>query len=264
MAIITVSRGTYGGIKDLVEHLSQTLGYRLLSREELLSESAAQFGASERQLESALKYRPGFLEGRGMKKLHYIYCVQATLAKAVRGDNVVYHGQAGNVLLKGVAHHLRVRAVANMEYRIEAVMEQCQFTREKAAEYIRELDQERDNWVKWVYGVEADDPHGYDVVVNLERLSVESAATIIADTARRDFKTTPESQTALDDLVIASEARARIGLDSGIADDRLEIEAHDGTVTITTHVRSLPYEDRILELVGQLPGVKDIQFEIAD
>lgn len=264
MAIITVSRGTYGGIKDLVEHLSQTLGYRLLSREELLSESAAQFGASERQLESALKYRPSFLEGRGMKKLHYIYCVQATLAKAVQGDNVVYHGQAGNVLLKGVPHHLRVRAVANMEYRIEAVMEQCQFTREKAAEYIRELDQERDNWVKWVYGVEADDPHGYDVVVNLERLSVESAATIIADTARRDFKTTPESQTALDDLVIASEARARIGLDSGIADDRLEIEAHDGTVTITTHVRSLPYEDRILELVGQLPGVKDIQFEIAD
>lgn len=264
MAIITISRGTYGGIRDLVEHLSQTLGYRLLSREQLLSDAAEQFGASESQVESALKYRPGFLEGRGMKKLHYIYCVQATLAKAVQGDNVVYHGQAGNVLLRGVPHHLRVRAVANMEYRIDAVMERCQFTREKAVEYIRELDEERDNWVKWVYGVEADDPHGYDLVVNLERLPVASAAAIIADTAQRDFQTTPESQQTVDDLVIASEARAKIGLDKGISDDRIEITVHSGIVTITEHVRSLPHEDRIRELIGQLPGVRGIQTKIAD
>ncbi len=264
MAIITVSRGTYGGIKDLVECLSEALGYRLLSREQLLSDAAEQFGASQSQLESALKYRPGFLEGRGMKKLHYIYCVQATLAKAVQGDNVVYHGQAGNVLLKEIPHHLRVRAVANMEYRIEAVMEQCQFTREKATEYIAELDRERDNWVKWVYGVEADDPHGYDVVVNLERLPVESAATVIAETAQRDFKTTPESQRAMDDLVIASEARARIGLDRGISDDRIAIAVRDGIVTIKGHVRALPYEDRVRQLIGELPGVKEIQSEIAD
>ena len=34
MAIITVSRGTYSGGKNLAESLSQKLGYRSLSREE--------------------------------------------------------------------------------------------------------------------------------------------------------------------------------------------------------------------------------------
>jgi cytidylate kinase len=263
MAIITLSRGTYGGVKALAQDLSQTLGYRLLSREELLAEAAQEFGASQSQLESALKYRPGFLEGRGMKKLHYVYCIRALLARAVQGDNIVYHGQAGNVLLEGVQHHLRVRVVANMGYRIQAVMEQCEFTREKAIEYLGELDKERDNWVRWVYGVEADDPHGYDVVVNLERIPAESAIAIIAETAQRDFQTTAESQRALDDLVLASEARAKIGLDKGISDDRIEIEAHDGVVTITANVRSLPHEDRIRELLGQLPGLRDIQSKIA-
>ena len=43
MAIITISRGAYSGIEALAERLREELGYRLLSREELLVNTAKEF-----------------------------------------------------------------------------------------------------------------------------------------------------------------------------------------------------------------------------
>ncbi|NIM52816.1 MAG: BON domain-containing protein [Gemmatimonadales bacterium] len=262
MAIITLSREAYSGVTNLAERLSEELGYRLLSREDLLADAAKEFGALQSQLESALIHRPGFLEGRGLKRLHYVHCVRAAMAKAVQADDLVYHGEAGHLLLKGIPHHLRVRVLANVEYRIEAVMEQCDLTREKAIEYITQLDEERNNWVQWVHGVDMNDPATYDLVINLEHIPVPSAASLVAQMAARDFRTTPQSQKTVDDLVLASEIRARIGLDRSISDDKIEVDAKDGVITITVNMRYLADADKVKQLASQIPGVKDIQSQI--
>jgi len=262
MAIITISRGMYADVEDLAEHLSETLGYRRYTREELLVDAAKRYGASESQVESALENRPGFMAGRGVNKLHFIYCVQATMARAVQADNVVYHGQSGHLLLGLIPHHLRVRAAAKMEFRITAAMERCNLSREKAIKYIKDADDSRNSWIKWVHGVEADDIRSYDLVVNLERVPIETAAAIVADTAKRDFQTTPESQQMLDDLVVASEIRARIGLDRGIADEKVGIEAHNAVITISANVRSLADVQKVKELALQIPGVKKVETNV--
>jgi cytidylate kinase len=262
MAIITISRGTYAGVRSLTELLSKELGYRSYTREELLKDSAKWYGASQSLVESALENRPGFLEGRGLRKLQYIYCVQATMARAAQPDNLVYQGQAGHLLLRGIPHHLRVRAAASMAYRITAAMEVCNLNREKATQYIKEADEARNRWIKWVHGVEADDIRTYDLVINLERVPVETAAGIIAQTARRDFQTTPESQQMLDDLVISSEIRAQIGLDRNIADDKIGIEAKNSVVTISAKVRSLADVQRVEQLASKIPGVKQVETKV--
>ena len=262
MAIITISRGTYSGGRTLAECLSKDLGYRLLSREELLTSTAKASGASEQELESALAHRPGFLEGRGLGKLHYIYDVQASLAKAVQSDDIVYHGQAGHLLLKGIPHHMRLMVVANMKYRIAAARRRSHLTRDKAIQLIRELDEQRDKWVQWVYGVDRKDPTLYDLEINLERIPIQHACAMVADAARRDFQTTPESQKMVDDLVFSSDIRARIGSDPDISDHRVEVEAADGMVAISGTVRSSRDMERVRELVEQIPGVKDIESKL--
>jgi len=259
VSIITISRAAYSGIEDLAERLSEELGYGLLSREELLVNSAREFGASENQLASALKHRPGLLEGRGLTRLHYIYCVQATIAKAVQGDNLVYHGEAGHLLLKDVPHNLRVLVVAGREARIATVMDKCSLTRDKAIEYAKTLDEERDKWVAWVHGVDMRDPATFDLVINLANIPVPSAVEIIAQTVRRDFQTTQRSQQIVDDLVLASEIRAKIGLDRDIPDERIEVAASDGVVTITTGARYLADADRVKQVAMGIPGVKEVE-----
>jgi osmotically-inducible protein OsmY len=257
MAIVTLSRGTYGGVKQVAECLSERLGYGLLTREELLTACAQEYGATPTQLESALMQRPGFLEGRGLRRLRYIACIQAALARRVQGDNMVYLGQAGHLLLKGVPHLLRVRVVANVEHRIAGVMQRTDFSRDRAIQYLREMDEERDNWVKWVYGVDYNDPTNFDLAVNLARVSVARACSIVIDTVTQDFQTSPEAQQVLDDLAIASEVRARMGLDPGIGDERITVEAKAGVVTITADTRHLAEAEKVKELARRIPGVTD-------
>ncbi len=262
MAIITICRGTYTGAKEFAEHLSQHLGYRLQSREELLTETSRLFGASEDQLESALAQRPGFLEGRGLKRRQYLHYAQATMAKAVQGDNIVYHGQAGHLLLPGIAHHFRLRVVADMEYRIKVTMEAGLPNRDRAIEDIRDLDKKRSSWMKSIHGVDINDPTAYDMVINLERVPYEVGAAMVAKAVELDFQTTPESQQVVDDLVLASDVRARLGLNSDISDDRLQIAAHKGVITIAASVRSHADVERAKEFVQQIPGVEQVQSEL--
>ena len=258
MAIITISRGTYSGGKELAEHISKELGYRLLSREQLLTDAAKEFGVSEDKLETALTFKPSFLESLSLRRIHYICYVQAAMAKEVQTDNVVYHGQAGHLLLHGVPHHLRLKVVADMEYRINEAIERSNFSRERAIKYVHTLDEERDRWVKAIYGVDRNDPSTYDVIINLEKISISAASDIAKQLATTEFKTTPESQKIVDNLVMASEIRAKIGLHRHIHDDNLEVEVEDGVVTLCGTVRSSVDADMIRELVRELPNVKDI------
>jgi len=262
MAIVTISRGPYSGIKALAVRLSEDLDYRLLSREELLASTAQEFGALESQLESALTHAPKFLEGRGLGRRHFVYCVQAAMAKAVQRDNVVYYGEAGHLLLKGIPHHLRVRMVANMEDRVGAAMERCSLRREKAVQYIQESDKAVEKWVKWVHGVDINDLATVDLAINLEHIPIQSACALIAETADRDFQTTPQSQKIVDDLVIASQIRAKLGLDRKTSDERIAVEADDGVVTITVNMRFAAEVHRVRDLVSQIPGVKAIESKI--
>ena len=73
-----------------------------------------------------------------------------------------------------------------MAYRVSAAMEVCNLNREKATKYIKEADEARNRWIQWVHGVDADDIRTYDLVINLERVPVESAAAIIQTPRDRD------------------------------------------------------------------------------
>jgi cytidylate kinase len=263
MAIITISRGTYSGGLMIAECLGKALGYRLLSREELLEGAAREYEASKSQLADALQQKPGFLQRGRLTKLHYVYCVQAALAKQVRNDNVVYHGYAGHLLLQGIPHHMRLKVVSDMDYLERAAMKRGNMSEDDARARIAELDRTRDEWVDWVYGADRNDPATYDLVVNLERIAPKSVCTLVVDTVKRDFVTTPESQRAIDNLVFTSDIEAQIGLDSEINCDRIEVSMDAGVVTISGTVGSLHDADRIRNLVRKKPEVKDIVSKMA-
>jgi cytidylate kinase len=264
MAIITISRAAFSGVEELAKLLATEMGYRICSREELLARAAEDFGALKSELESALIHRPGLLEGRGLKKLKIVNCARATMAAVVRDDDIVYHGEAGHLLLGPLPHHLRVRAVAPMDQRVTRAMPLCGLPRDKAEQYVRDLDEKRNHWVQWVHGVHMDDPRTYDLGVNLERIPLPSAVRLIADAARQDFQTTPESQEAMADFALACEVQARVGLSSNVAAERMEIAASGGVVTIRTTARYMADAEAVGDLARKIDGVTDVRSELQE
>ena len=177
----------------------------------------------------------------------------------MQSDNVVYHGHAGHLLLKGVPHVLKIRVIASMEQRIKAAMESQGLAREQAMDHIARVDAVRAKWTKYLYGADWTDPQLYDLVVNLDQMSVANACEVVRAAANlEEFRTTPESQRMMDDLVIASAARAKIAAEKGIGDAEVEVEAHGGVATVGGTVGSLDEADRIKQIARETPGVVEV------
>jgi len=262
MAIIAISRGTFSGGKYLAESVAARLGYRCLSREELLLSTARRYAVPEYALTAALDNEPGFPVGMNLRRIQYICYVRATLAKEVKYDNVVYHGQAGHLLLKGVPNLLKVRVVADMEFRIRAAMEQYQVSREAATVLIRKIDGDRAMWAKTIYRVDWEDPSQYDLVVDMATMSTAEACDWMIRTIRSNLKPTAESRKMLRDFVLGTNVRARIAGHEAIHDSDIEIEADDGLITIKGKADSVGEAERIAEVARQSPGVREVKSEL--
>ena len=258
MSIITISRGTFSGGQRLAECIAEKLDYRPFARE-VLVKAAKKYGIDEDKLYKSLTQKPGFFDRHGLERTHYAVYIKEALCKEVQGDNVVYHGYAGHLLLKGVPHVIKVRVIANIEQRISAAMDRNKFSRDQAIEYIEQVDAARAQWVRYIYGVDWTDPSIYDIVINLDHVSISSACEILYTTVNLDdFKSTPESQRIMDDLVISSGVRAKIASEGNIGDAEVEIGAHAGVVTIYGIVGTLAESDIIKRIANQTPGVTDI------
>ena len=72
MAIITISRGSFAGGNALAQCLAQRLGFPALSREQLLQQTARDFGISEKELSGALDATPPFWQQMPGKRLAYV------------------------------------------------------------------------------------------------------------------------------------------------------------------------------------------------
>jgi cytidylate kinase len=258
MAIITISRGTFSGGQTLAECLAEKLGYRCISRE-VIVRAAGQYGAPLEKLSDALAEPPGFLERLTTERVHYLAYIRAAIYKEVRNDKVVYHGHAGHLLLREIPLVLRVRVIADMEFRIKAAMERSNLSREKAIKFIKDIDEKRVKWTRFLYHADWYDPALYDIVINLEHISIDDACGLVSYIASLDkFKSTPETRKIMDDMVLSTEVRAAVAREAGNSDGGIEIEADGGAITISGSVGSLVEADKIREIARKMTGVKEI------
>ena len=263
MAIITISRGTFSGGKALAERLAERLGYPCLSREEVLGHAAKEFGIAGEDLAAAFSEPSLLWEQVPGKRIAYLKCVTAAILRHAEQGSLVYHGHAGHLLLRGISHVLRIRVVADMEFRIKAAMDRLNLTRDGAVAHIGKIDNERRKWSRFLYGIEWEDAHLYDVVLNLDRLTLDGACeTIIRMTALYEFKVSPASQKALEDVTLSSRVWAALAKNDLTRKVAIRVSAQGGRVTIEGSVGSQKVVDAIPEVVRQVEGVREIRNEV--
>lgn len=256
MAIITISRGTFSGGKDLAQCLAQRLGYRSIDRETIIANASA-CGTSEEKLHEAIDKPPGFLDHFTEERRRYMTLFQACFAEEARRDNLIYLGNAGHLMLHGVSHVLRVRIIAPMEHRTRVVQESLHVSRGEAMAYIEKKDRDRARWTRFLYGVDWSDPVLYDLIINLERISIDEACSTVSSLAGEEsFRLTPESQASIENLALSSRVRAALLTHPETAALVLEVDAHGGTVALRGKVRNHRQWQAVEDLVKGTTGVE--------
>jgi cytidylate kinase len=259
MAIITISRGTFSGGVMLAERLAACLGYRCLDRDTLVRKAAAG-RVTEFDLRAALEEPPEYPGRLNHRRYIYLALIQAALWEEVRRGYVVYHGLAGHLLLKGAPGILRLRIIAPLESRIRMAGQRLGLDREQAVARIGQLDRDRRKWTQFLYGLDWGNPALYDLVINLDRLTLEQACSLVAATvAQSGFEVDTESQRIRNDFALAARVRKELAINIHTLNLEMDVEASGGRISL----RGEGLEDdwhTIESVVLRVPGVNGCQF----
>ena len=260
MAVITISRGAYSRGREIAEKVADRLNYKSISKD-LLHEVSKDYNISESKLEEAIHDAPGILTRLKHKEEKYIAFIKSALLNHLKEDNVVYHGLAGHFFVKDVPHALKVRILADMEDRIQLEMERTGIDADKARRMLEKDDEERRKWGQRLYGIDTSDPRLYDLVINVNQLTVDDAADIICESvSKRQYKTTLKSQRMIEDLALsAAIQKALIELAPDIracVDNRtayIETEAAVGAEELLVK--------EIRDVVENIEGISDVKVQ---
>lgn len=263
MQIICVSRGTLSGGDEFAERLAKKLGYACLSREELI-EAAIKEGIQVGKLEMAMIKPWIFSEQLDLQREHYLAFTTAYLCDRAMEGGLVYHGRTGHLLLPGVDHVLSVRVVSDQEQRISRVMKQLGLDREKARQYIREVDADRRQWARAMYGVGWEDSAQYDITVNLEHMNVDNAASALTAVAQLpDFQMTPASRKAMEDLRLAAKCRVALSTHEQTYRAKFKVQADAGVVTVAFQPQDARCAESIAQVLAPVEGVRQVHSTMA-
>jgi len=263
MAIITISRGSASGGLLLAEGLAVRLGYDIVRREDIIQE-AARCGVPEEKLEKALLEPPGFWDRFSHDRRRYLIFIQEALCERALRDSIVYIGNAGHLLLAGISHVLCIRLIAPLAFRVQMLVDRQGMAPAEAVSYIENVDRQRRDWTRLLYGVDALDPQLYDLTINLKTMTVESAVELAAATAlRQEFAASDESRRAMANLAMATRVRAALAADPDTASAEVEVDADAarGAIRLRGKVRPASMVQAVVDVTLRVKGVQELDRE---
>lgn len=194
MAVVTISREFRSSGRAVAEASAEALGWSLVDKQIIgrILESYGLVQFSE-DYESKLGAWDVF---DPRVKVMVTMLGRATLAIARRGRAVIL-GRGSFVVLGGFSDALNVRVEAPLRSRIERCLAVDRPPDlERAESLVRESDRARRSFVESMYGIRWDAASSFDLVVNTDKVRVESAAAWIAEAARGLSSSGPQPSTA--------------------------------------------------------------------
>lgn len=270
MPIITITRGSLSTTCRLANRLSEKIGCRVISREEVL-EQGAKYGIKNTDLgESGImeKHPPYFWDRHAAQRRYYLTIFKAALIDLIVDGNAVYHGHVGQFLLSDIPKLLRVKAVASMQFRVNTVMRDLSITEADAEQYIKDIDTKRRLWARFLYGIDYDDSQNYDLVLNMNRMGLEAMADIIVSaTGKEEFKQDQASMKLVRDAYLKALVSAYLVNSPRTRGIELKAECDSDTGKVAITAAPMVFgadtlKNDIEDVLSKLSGVTSIEIKI--
>jgi cytidylate kinase len=266
MSIITISHELGAGGPDIGQMLAAQLGYRYVEQE-LIADAARRYGLLEEKLSHLDEAKPSLFERFDAETRRYITVIQTALYEFAEHDNVILMGRGGQWLLRGVPHVLRVRIMAPFELRVKRLNDKLSVRMGErtnprtVTEMVRRDDTEKAGRMWYLYEVDVHDSALYDLVVNTENLSAESAVELIGGLARRpELATTAPAAQLVADRALASRVQVALATHPETRKYRITVEARSGVVTL----EGTAALEEAMEVARSVDGVRDVKTQQVD
>jgi len=184
MYIITFTRkmGTNGS--EIARRVATELHYGLYDTE-AIENTARDMGFLEDVKEVDEKAPSLFQRLFSHRPEIYLDRLNSVIYELASRGNAVFLGRGSHILLRAFKCGLHIRVTASLDKRIQNLMEKG-FDREAAARALQKSDHERAAFIKFAFGVDWDNPELYDMVINMDNLTVDLAADTVLHLARSE------------------------------------------------------------------------------
>ena len=183
---VTISREEGAGGSEIAQSLGKRLGWDVLDKN-LLDRVAEQFHLSRPMLELVDETESNWfhdvlgtwMDRKVIPTEKYVVRLTCVVLAAANVASLILVGRGTQFLLpaeKGLA----VRVIAPLKYRVDQIMQRENLAKAEAERLIEERDRGRSEFVERYFHHDIDDPHLYDLTINVERVGLDRAVEVIA------------------------------------------------------------------------------------
>ena len=116
----------------------------------------------------------------------YLNRLQSVILEVAKKGDAVFFGKGSQLLLHSFDCALHVLLTGSVEKRVQRVMEEKHVSREVAEQMIHRSDHDKRGFVRFAYDEDWLNPQLYDLLLNVDKLSFDSAIRIVVDAAKSD------------------------------------------------------------------------------
>jgi cytidylate kinase len=263
MPVIAMTQEMGSLAKDVAEALASEMKLATL-KHEVVEHVAAMMHVSKSLVNRLREGRAGPLERlTADRESMAVYTAEEVLERAAQG-NVVLRGWGATCLLRPVPHVLCVRVTRPLELRVQWLMEHLGIDEPEVARHeIRRSDHAHAARMHQLFGVTWGDPLLYDLVLNTERLSIQSCVQQIRALVQRpEFAETEPSREQLRGMALQAHIRAAWRADEATHDVNVTIESVAGQVTLRGIAFSAQERSDAERVAARVPGVHSVDNQL--
>jgi cytidylate kinase len=236
MTVIAMTReiGSLGS--DVAAGLTAKLGLKII-RPELVADSVAdRLGITAKAF---LRYMDGtasLIERLRIDRRKLVHYTTEEILRLTQQGNVLIKGWGAAALLRGLPQVVSVRVCAPADFRVRVLMDRFGINDVNTARaQIERADAAAARTMNIYFNAEHEDAHLYHLVVNTERLSVQTCVKTIAElVGSRQFSDTAAVRSALADKLVEAQISSAFAehISAAMAPLGVSVSVADGKVTL--------------------------------
>jgi cytidylate kinase len=263
MYFITVSEmlGTNGD--KIAKRVAEGLKYAFYGEEELFAAADTMgFLIDVKKLDekSPLFFERFFSE----RPKIYLDRLQSVIYELAKTGDAVFFGRGSQLMLHSFDCAFHVLVTGSLEKRIQRIMGERHLEREVAEKIIARSDHDKRGFLKFAFDEDWLNPQLYDLLLNTDKLSIESAVKMVINAAKSDeIKACGvDSVKSLGKLSLHRKIEASF-LEAGVSNPNLFLTVEDmGSVRLYGIVHSAEEKGEIEKLVKQIKDVATVRNDL--
>jgi len=263
MPVIALTQGMGSLAQDIAEQLAAELGIATLQHE-VAERVADKMHVSKSLINRLRAGKAGTIERLTADKASIaVYTAEEVLEAASRG-NVVLRGWGATCLLRTVPHVPCIRIMRPFAKRVQWLMSELDTDDVDLAEAeIRRSDQANAARMHEQFGVEWGDPSLFDMVLNTDRLSVDTCVQQIkALLSRAEFADTDASRALLQSMALHAHVRAALRAHDATREVDVSIEGSGSVIVLRGIVVNTAERDAAEKVAASVSGVTGVDSQL--